>query len=93
VRVAAPRKGRRPCWGFRNLAHIIGVVVSDTTSDTRMAIDNVTANSRNSRPTIPPINRIGMNTATSEVLIDKTVKPISLAPRSAAATGCKPCSR
>ena len=29
---------------------------------------------------MPPINRIGMNTATSERLIERTVKPISRAP-------------
>ena len=29
---------------------------------------------------MPPISRMGMNTATSEMLIDSTVKPISLAP-------------
>ena len=51
-------------------------------SDTRMATDSVTANSRNSRPTIPPINRMGINTATSEMLIESTVKPISDAPLS-----------
>ena len=67
--------------GFSNLAHIIGVVVSETTSETTIATDSVTANSRNSRPTMPPISRMGMNTATSEMLIERTVKPISLAPR------------
>ena len=49
-----------------------------------MVAESVTANSRNRRPTIPPINRIGMNTATSEVLIESTAKPISWEPRSAA---------
>ena len=47
-------------------------------------MDRVRANSRNSRPTIPPISRIGMKTATSDTLIDRTVKPTSRAPRSAA---------
>jgi hypothetical protein len=48
-------------------AHIIGVVVSETASETTMiATESVTANSRNSRPTIPPISRIGMNTATAK---------------------------
>ena len=42
------------------------------------------ANSRNRRPTMPPISRIGMNTATSDRLIDSTVKPTSRAPWSAA---------
>ena len=58
-----------------------------------MAALKVTANSRNSRPTIPPIIRMGMNTATSEVLIESTVNPISRAPRNAACTGFIPCSR
>ena len=62
----------------------MGVTVSDTTSDTPIANDSVSANSRNSRPTIPPISRIGRNTATSEILIDSTVKPTSCAPRIAA---------
>ena len=40
----------------------------------------VMANSRNSRPTMPPISSSGMNTATSEKLIETMVKPISPAP-------------
>ncbi len=71
----------------------MGVVVSEITSETPIATDSVTANSRNSRPTMPPISRIGMNTATSDKLIERTVKPISLAPRSAAWSGGMPCSR
>ena len=58
-----------------------------------MATDSVTANSRNRRPTTPPIRRIGMNTATSEMLIDSTVKPISRAPRRAASSRLWPASR
>jgi len=73
-----------------NLAHIIGVAVSDTIIEMKMAIDRTTANSRNKRPTIPGISRIGMNTAISEILIESTVKPISCAPRSAAAIGFIP---
>jgi hypothetical protein len=42
---------------------------------------------------MPPISRMGMNTAISEMLIVSTVKPISFAPLSAAATGVNPCSR
>ena len=49
-----------------------------------MATDNVTANSRNSRPTMPPIKRIGINTAMSETLIERTVNPTSPAPMIAA---------
>jgi len=72
---------------------MLGVVVSETTSETVMATLKVTANSRNKRPIIPPIIRIGINTAISEVLIDSTVKPISFAPRKVACTGDNPCSR
>ena len=49
-----------------------------------MATESVTANSRNRRPTMPPIISIGMNTAISEMLMVNTVKPISCAPFSAA---------
>src|ERR1700732_2119030 len=57
-----------------------------------MATLSTTANSRNNRPTIPPIIKIGINTATSEILIDITVNPISLAPFSAASKGFMPSS-
>ena len=71
----------------------MGVVVSDTSSDTPIATERSTANSRNNRPTIPPISRIGMKTATSDTLMERTVKPISLAPRNAASIGFIPSSR
>ena len=57
-----------------------------------MAIDSVTANSRNRRPTMPPISRIGMNTAISDRLIETTVKPTSRAPCSAASIRDMPAS-
>ena len=63
------------------------MVVSEITMETRMAVERVTANSRNSRPTMPPIIRIGMKTATSEMLMENTVKPISRAPLRAASHG------
>ncbi len=44
----------------------------------------VTANSRNTRPTTPPMNSTGMKTATSDTVIDKIVKAISREPRNAA---------
>ena len=75
---------QRRASGCSSSAHIIGVVVSEIASDTRIASDKVTANSRNSRPTMPPISRIGRNTAISDRLIDMTVKPTSRAPSSAA---------
>ena len=66
--------------------------VSDTKAETAMAAVTVMANSRNSRPMIPPISKSGMNTATSDRLIDSTVKPISREPVSAASSGAMPSS-
>ncbi|MEY9685691.1 hypothetical protein ABIF13_006465 [Bradyrhizobium elkanii] len=73
-------------------AHIIGVVVSETTSEITIAIVMVMANSRNRRPTRPPIKRIGTNTATSDTLIDSTVKPTSRVPTSVASSRDSPAS-
>ena len=58
-----------------------------------MATLRVTANSRKSLPTMPPINRMGMKTAMSDVLMERTVKPISLEPFIAASKGFMPISR
>ena len=58
--------------------------VSDTNADTTIAMVTTTANSRNSRPTMPAMNNSGMNTAISEMLIETMVKPISSDPFSAA---------
>ena len=60
--------------------------------DAMIVIDMVTANEKKNRPTTPPMNRIGMNTAHSEQVIDSTVKLISRAPRMAASNGSMPCS-
>src|SRR5260370_38919329 len=57
-----------------------------------MATLSTTANSRKRRPTMPPIIKMGMNTATSDVLMESTVKPISLAPFMVAAKGFIPAS-
>ena len=51
-----------------------------STSETRIAVESVTANSRNNRPTMPPMSKIGVNTATNEMLIESTVNPTSRAP-------------
>ena len=69
-----------------------GVMVSEITIEIRMAIDSVTANSWNTRPTVPGISRIGMNTAISDRLIETTVKPTSALPRKAASRGVMPSS-
>ncbi len=55
-----------------------------------MATAIVTANSRNTRPTMPPIKSTGMNTAISEKVMAMMVKPISLDPLSAASNGRMP---
>ena len=81
-----------PCWRTRKREHIIGVSVSETKADSTTADETVMANSRNSRPTMPPISSSGMNTAISETLIETMVKPISPAPFSAASIGCMPSS-
>ena len=70
----------------------MGVDVSDTTNEINIAADSEIANSRNSRPTMPPIIRIGMNTAISDRLMDRTVNPTSRAPSSAAWNGGMPFS-
>ena len=82
-----------PCCLRSNMAHSIGVVVSEMTSEIITAADSVTANSRNSRPACPPMNKSGMNTATSDTLMVSTVKPTSRAPCSAACLRERPISR
>ena len=57
-----------------------------------MAATSVIENSRNRRSTMPPMNRIETKTATSERFIDSRVKPTSLAPANAAASGVFPAS-
>ena len=83
---------RSASFDFKKRAHIIGVVVSDTARETAIAIASTTANSRKRRPTIPPIRRMGMKTAISDVLIDSTVNPISREPSSAASRRDLPAS-
>ena len=71
----------------------MGVVVSETTRETRMANDRVRANSRNRRPSIPCIKRMGVNTAIREMLIERTVNPTSRAPSKAASSRDIPLSK
>ena len=65
----------------------MGVSVTDTMPEIRIATQMVTANSRNSRPRMPPRNSTGMNTAASDSVIETMVKPISFDPTSAAYSG------
>ncbi len=68
-------------------------MVSETASEIVIATDKVTANSRNSRPSMPPISRIGTKTATRARVIDSTVNATSRAPCSAASIRDMPASR
>ena len=72
--------------------HIIAVSVSEMKPDATMAVLSVTANSRNSRPMMPPMNSSGISTATSETVSDRIVKPICFEPFSAALNGGSPSS-
>ena len=64
--------------------------MSDTVSDTSIAAASVIENSRNSRSTIPPMNKMETNTATRERFIASSVKPTSPEPRIAARKGESP---
>ena len=78
------RAMRPGCWSLAGRSirpHIIGVSVSEITAETITATDSVTENSVNSRPTTPPMNSSGMNTAISDTVSDTMVKPICAAPR------------
>ena len=72
------------CSAGRIWAQSIGVSVSETKAEATIAIVTTIANSLKMRPTTPPISRTGMNTATSETVIEMMVKPISRLPLSAA---------
>ena len=80
------------CTTRRKRLQSIGVSVIETTPEMRIAVVIVTANSRNSRPRIPLMKRIGMNTAASDVVIVRMVNPISFEPLSDASSGLSPCS-
>ena len=77
----------------RSFAHIIGVKVSDTTAEIRIATASVIANSRNSRPTTSPMKRSGISTAMSEKVSEMIVNAICCVPLSAASSGESPSSR
>ena len=65
----------------------MGVSVRETKAEKMIATASVTANSRNSRPTISAMNSSGISTAMSETVSETTVNPISSEPFSAAAIG------
>ena len=74
-------------FSFRNSEHKTGVRVNEIAAEATTAPVTMTANSRNSRPMIPPIKNNGMNTAISEKVIEMIVNPIWPAPFSAASIG------
>ena len=72
--------------------HIIGVRVSETKPEISTATMMTTANSCSTRPRMPPMNSTGMNTAISDMVIDRMVKEISRDPSSVACSGVLPIS-
>src|SRR5258706_3679250 len=76
----------------RNRLQNMGVRVSETTPEIKMAAQIVMANSRNSLPMIPAMYRMGMNTAASDRVMETMVKPISFDPFNAASKGFSPFS-
>ena len=58
----------------------------------RIATTMVTENSCSSRPTMPAMKSTGMKTDTSEMVIERIVKPISLDAASAACIRVSPIS-
>ncbi|MNT46416.1 hypothetical protein D3C72_1830560 [compost metagenome] len=66
-------------WPERREASI-GVTVSDTSAEAMIASVTTMPNSLKSLPMTPPINRMGMKTATSEMDMDRMVLLTSAAP-------------
>jgi hypothetical protein len=85
-----------PCFSggvcLSRRAAIIGVSVSETTAEMRIATARVTANSRKRRPTTSPMKSSGISTATSENVSEMMVKAICCEPISAASMRSLPSS-
>ena len=86
-----PRSYSGLCFKMR--AAIIGVSVKETKAEKMIVTASVTANSRNSRPTISAMNNNGIKTAIKETVNDTIVNPISAEPFSAASIAESPISR
>lgn len=86
--------GGREEWPDRREASI-GVTVSETSAEAMIASVTTIPNSLKSLPITPPINRMGMKTATSETDMDRMVPLTSAAPCKAASRMGRPfsCSR
>ena len=70
----------------------IGVMVKETSSDTAIANAAVKPNDDMNRPTMPPMNPMGRNTAISDSVVAMTARPISRVPSIAASNGGNPFS-
>ena len=70
----------------------MGVRVKDTSSDTAIANAAVNPNDDMNRPTMPPMNPMGRNTASSDMVVAITARPISFVPSTAAWKGGMPFS-
>ena len=85
-----PGGGRSADSCFSRRAHKAGVRVSETSAEITTAAVSVTENSRSSITSMLLPNSSGANTATSDKVIDTTVKPISPTPVSEACNGVWP---
>ncbi len=65
----------------------MGVSVKETSRDTAMAKADVNPNELMNRPTMPPMKPTGRNTASSDMVVAITARPISLVPWMAAVNG------
>ena len=65
----------------------IGVSVKETISETKMAKAAVSPKDDMKRPTMPPMNPTGTNTASRENVVASTARPISFVPWMAASNG------
>ena len=73
-------------------AHIVGVSVKLTSSDTITANAMVRPKLRMKRPTMPDMNPTGAKMATSDSVVASTARPISRVPSTAACIGVMPFS-
>ena len=74
-------------FSLSHRAASIGVSEKLISMLTRMVADMVMPNDFRNRPTIPPMNAMGRNTAISESVMERTARPISLVAAKAALNG------
>src|SRR5215212_1474164 len=88
---ASPSDGGTPVPGpsagasrLMSRAASIGVSVNETSRLTAMANDDVNPNEDMKRPTMPPMKPTGTKTASSDIVVAMTARPISRVPSMAA---------